>query len=52
MGIKFVDWGRLASGYPDTFGQTDYRKQPWKYNCLAIGLSSDFVIPLESTSLH
>lgn len=32
--------------------KTGYRKQPWKNNCLAIGLSTGFVEPLESTGLH
>jgi tryptophan halogenase len=32
--------------------KTGHRKESWKNNCLSIGLSSGFLEPLESTSLH
>lgn len=32
--------------------KTGKRKEVWKHNCLAIGLSAGFLEPLESTSLH
>jgi len=32
--------------------KTGHRNEPWKGNCLAIGLSSGFLEPLESTALH